>query len=49
MNQPSIERGADDQTFHDVIEAYCGALDDVPGAAEAAIRATREFRGGLGL
>ncbi|MDH1209934.1 aromatic/alkene monooxygenase hydroxylase subunit beta [Pseudomonas chengduensis] len=31
------------------IEAYCGALDDVPGAAESAIRATREFRGGLGL
>lgn len=31
------------------IEAYCGALDDVPGAAEAAIRATREFRSGLGL
>ena len=26
MNQPSPERGADDQTFHDVIEAYCGAL-----------------------
>ena len=26
MNQPSLERGADDQTFHDVIEAYCGAL-----------------------
>ena len=24
MNQPSLERGADDQTFHDVIEAYCG-------------------------
>lgn len=31
------------------IEAYCGALADVPGAAESAIRATREFRGGLGL
>ena len=31
MNQPSIERGADDQTFHDVIEAYCGALSYAPG------------------
>jgi toluene monooxygenase system protein E len=31
------------------IEAYCGALADVPGAADAARRATREFRGGLGL
>jgi toluene monooxygenase system protein E len=31
------------------IDAYCGALDDVPGAAEAATRATREFRRGLGL
>ena len=26
-----IERGADDQTFHDVIEAYCGALSYAPG------------------
>ena len=31
MNQPSLERGADDQTFHDVIEAYCGALSYAPG------------------
>lgn len=31
------------------IDAYCGALADVPGAAEAATRATREFRSGLGL
>ncbi len=31
------------------IEAYSRALADVPGAAESTIRATREFRGGLGL
>jgi toluene monooxygenase system protein E len=31
------------------IDAYCDALADVPGAADAARRATREFRGGLGL
>ncbi|MEM8707671.1 MAG: N,N-dimethylformamidase beta subunit family domain-containing protein [Actinomycetota bacterium] len=27
------ERGADDQTFHDVIEGYCGALSYAPGDA----------------
>lgn len=31
------------------IQAYCTALDDAPGASESAIRATREFRSGLGL
>ncbi|NPT47017.1 toluene monooxygenase [Paraburkholderia sp. 1N] len=31
------------------IDAYCGALVDVPDAAEAAREATREFRRGLGL
>ncbi|MDP2254895.1 MAG: aromatic/alkene monooxygenase hydroxylase subunit beta [Polaromonas sp.] len=31
------------------IEAYCGALADVPGAAESAKQATREFRRSLGL
>lgn len=31
------------------IEAYCGALADVPGAAESAQQATREFRRSLGL
>ena len=25
------DRGADDQTFHDVIEGYCGALSYAPG------------------
>ncbi|MEM9200479.1 MAG: N,N-dimethylformamidase beta subunit family domain-containing protein [Actinomycetota bacterium] len=27
----SPERGADDQTFHDVIEGYCGSLSYAPG------------------
>jgi toluene monooxygenase system protein E len=31
------------------IEAYCGALADVPGAAESARQATRDFRRSLGL
>lgn len=31
------------------IEAYCGALADVPGAAESAKQATRDFRRSLGL
>lgn len=31
------------------IDAYCSALPDVPGAAEAAKAATREFRRGIGL
>jgi len=26
-----LERGADDQTFHDVIEGYCGSLSYAPG------------------
>ena len=31
------------------IEAYCGALPDAPGAADAARAATRDIRRGLGL
>ena len=31
------------------IDAYCVALTDVPGAADAAKQATRDFRHGLGL
>jgi toluene monooxygenase system protein E len=31
------------------IDAYCAALPDVPGAAEAAKAATRDLRRGLGL
>ncbi|WP_374486979.1 toluene monooxygenase, partial [Zoogloea sp.] len=31
------------------IDAYCAALPDVPGAAESAKAATRDFRRGLGL
>ena len=30
-----MERGADDQTFHDVIEGYCGALSYAPGESAA--------------
>jgi toluene monooxygenase system protein E len=31
------------------IDAYCGALADVPGAAASAKQATRDFRKSLGL
>ena len=31
----AIERGADDQTFHDTIEGYCGALSYAPGETVA--------------
>ncbi|WP_366926778.1 hypothetical protein [Rhodoferax sp.] len=31
------------------IEAYCGALADVPDAASSAKQATRDFRHSLGL
>ena len=31
MNPRDNQRGADDQTFHDVIEGYCGSLSYAPG------------------
>ncbi len=37
----NTDRGADDQTFHDVIEGYCGALSYAPGETATVHVSTR--------